>query len=91
MKMTNDHYAVLRDQIVNVLDGINKSQWTKDYDRICNEKGLSETRKLWDMYWACGGNKWKGIIFNGNTYGGDYNDKHITTALKKVYNELRAM
>ena len=92
MKMTTEHYVVLREQVLGSLkDGLQTFNWTDSYDKYCVDNGITETGKLWDIYWNCGGNDWKGLINDGNTYGGVYTDKHITTAMKKIYKELRTI
>ena len=93
MKFTNEHYQLLKEQIENGIDHIvtnNSLNSRGDFFKVWEENysKYTEQRKIWDVYWACGGNAWKNIAFNGNPYGGDYNDSHITTAIKKIYKEL---
>lgn len=93
MKVTNEHYTLIKDQLSNGIDKVIEQKKVTDRKDFFTQwethfKGNTETRKLWDLYWATGGNNWKEIAFNGNPYGGDYNDSHIGTALKKAYKEL---
>ena len=93
MKVTKEHYLLILDQFTAL---INK---TKESKKMTSEelfesfenhyKDYTEKRKLWDFYWASGGNNWKEIAF-GSPYGGEYNDNHLTTAIKKAYNEVKS-
>jgi hypothetical protein len=92
MKVTKEHYELLKTQIYDAVKKNNQNLSHKDFvtewDKMYSD--YTETRKLWDLYWQSGGNKWKKIAFDGNTYGGDYKDSHITTAIKKIYKEIGA-
>ena len=89
MKITKEHYSLIKEQIIKGIStkqNLAVNEFIKEWDKAYTD--YTETRKLWDLYWKSGANEWKAIAFNGNIYGGDYNDSHITTALKKIYKEL---
>jgi len=89
MKMTQEHYAVLKEQIFSAVatntKKLNNKEFVAEWDKIYSD--YTEGRKLWDLYWTSGGNKWKEDVFN-NCYDSTYNDSHLNTAIKKVYKEL---
>ena len=89
MKMTKEHYSVLKEQIFNAVStnelNLNNKEFAEKWDKIYTD--YTEGRKLWDLYWKSGGNDWKEVVFN-NCYDHTYTDKHLLTAIKKVYKEL---
>jgi hypothetical protein len=86
MKFTTEHYNILKNRVADL--GIDKLKQAKaEY----KEKGLSETRFLFDVFYASKTKIGDGIGLSSNCgIEGDYNDNHIETAMKKVISELTA-
>ena len=70
MKITNEHYALLKQQMkdgiahLSNLNRISAKQWLNDVEE--KYAGYTETRKLWGVYWGTGGNDWHYLAFNDN-------------------------
>lgn len=80
MKFQPEHYASLKNAIGAFLKSENLT--VNEVKNKFKEKGLSDTRCAWDIYWAC---KWA----NDNREINDaYNDSHIETAIKSALKEL---
>jgi len=89
MKVTKEHYDKIKSQFIECMTSITNGniplfieQWE------LKKQGLSETRKIWDLYWMSGGSKWTKQFFE-SCYDTGYNDEHLHTAFKKIYNELQ--
>ena len=68
MKVTNEHYAFIKQQMkdgIFQLSNNNKISPAEWFESIENSyKDYTNTRKLWDVYWGTGGNDWQFITFN---------------------------
>ena len=73
MKFTPEHYQTLKSCIKEVIQL-----------PILQKGEKSETRYLWDIFWASG---WS-HKFNEQYHEGDYLDSHIQTAVKNIVKEL---
>tara|TARA_R110000868_G_scaffold303201_1_gene563715 strand:+ start:43 stop:282 length:240 start_codon:yes stop_codon:yes gene_type:complete len=76
MKFSTTHFEGLKSEIEK--SGIDLIQTKKNYE----EKGLSETRYVWDIFWAVSFHKFP------NFREASYKDAHIETAIKKAINEI---
>lgn len=76
MKFTNDHFQSLKKSISG--SDVDLLESAKAY----KEKGYSETRFLWDIFWA---SKWS---YHNRDASAIYLDTHIQTAIKKAVAEL---
>ena len=86
MKFTNEHYSILKNRVADL--GIDK---LKTAQNEYKQKGLSETRFLFDVFYASKTKIGDGVGMSSNCgIEGDYNDNHIETAMKKVIKELTA-
>ena len=74
MKFTSEHLNSLKQAIE--ASNVDLKATAEHY----KEKGYSETRFLWDIFWA---SKW-----SENNRDVPYLDTHITTALRNAVNEL---
>lgn len=84
MKFTNEHYNILKNRVAVI--GIAKLKKAKTEYK---EKGLSDTRFLFDVFYASKTKIGDGIGLSSNCgIEGDYNDGHIETAMKKIIKEL---
>jgi hypothetical protein len=84
MKFTTEHYNILKNRVADL--GIDKLKKAKTEYK---EKGLSETRFLFDVFYASKTVIGDGIGLSSNCgIEGDYDDSHIKTAMKKVIKEL---
>lgn len=76
MKFSTEHYSDLKKAIANSCVDLKATK------EAYKEKGLSDTRFIWDIFWA---SRWS------QTDAGraaDYMDTHIQTATKTAINEL---
>lgn len=76
MKFSTTHFEALKSEIEK--SGIDLIETKKNYE----EKGLSETRYAWDIFWAVSFHKYPGFR------EASYKDTHIETATKKAIVEL---
>lgn len=76
MKFSTVHFEGLKSAIQT--SGIDLVQTKKNYQ----DKDLSETRYLWDIFWATGFHK------DPSFREANYKDSHIQTAIKKAIIEL---
>ena len=76
MKFSEQHFKMLKDSIASL--EIDYPETRKRY----NEKGLSEQRFYWDIFWASSFHK------NNDFREADYLDTHIETAIKRAVKEL---
>ena len=79
MRFSKEHFEELKEAVRS--KEIDVQATKQNY----KEKGLSETRLLWDLFWASGYN------MNPNFRESDYTDKNIETAMKKVVRDLTAI
>lgn len=82
MKFQSEHYETLKKCIGAAIQGTGKTiAELKEKSKELNE---SETRFLWNLFWA---SKWSQL--HREQYNeGDYMDSHIQTALKNVVKDL---
>jgi hypothetical protein len=76
MKFSNIHFESLKSSIAS--SDIDLTQTKKRYDVL----GYSETRFLWDIFWATSFHK------DPSFREANYKDLHIQTAIKKAILEL---
>lgn len=76
MKFSATHFEGLKSAIEK--SGIDLVQSKKNYE----ERELSETKYLWDIFWAVGFHK------DPSFREASYKDTHIQTAIKKAIVEL---
>ena len=76
MKFNNIHFESLKSSIAS--SDIDLKQTKKRYDDL----GYSETRFLWDIFWATSFHK------DPSFREANYKDLHIQTAIKKAILEL---
>ena len=81
MKFSNEHFESLKQTVKELNIDI------PVLNAECKAKGQSETRFLWDLFWASGWTKKE----HKHYYEGDYMDSHITTAMKQVVKDLSAV
>ena len=89
MKVTKEHYDVIKSQFIECMISItngNIPQFIEQWE--LKKQGLSETRKIWDLYWMSGGSKWTKQFFE-SCYDTGYNYAHLNTAFKKIFTELQ--
>jgi hypothetical protein len=79
MKMTKEHYDVLKKKVEALLPGIENQRTRISLDRKVKDPGK---RLLWDTFHAAN-------ILTAYTYQQfDYLDDHIETAMKSIFKEL---
>lgn len=78
MKFSTEHYTNLKNAVIEAVNDLH----TEISD--LREEGQSETRFVWDLFWAC---KWSK---SADYRQSNYLDSHIQTALKNIVKELEA-
>lgn len=82
MKIKPEDYEILKNAIKQVVDN------TPDPENVFDQN-MSETRFAWSLFWMTGLRIGDGQGCQGDVdLYGYMNDNHITTALKKIVNEL---
>lgn len=81
MKMSQAHYAVLKDRLAPIVKSGELNLHIARIKQSGKYKDLA-TRVLWDAFHAC-------RMYDKYTYQEfDYNDKHVETAMRKAFSEL---
>ena len=81
MKFNTEHFNSLKTAIKET--GININEMSDKY----KAEGKSDTRFLWDLFWASNWTKKE----HRHYYEGDYMDSHIQTAMKAAVKDLTAI
>lgn len=81
MKFSNEHYSSLKNCVNNFLSE-KQSTLTDIKKDLYADK--SETRFLWDIFWASAWNR----KHSQQYYDGNYADAHIQTAMKNIVAEI---
>jgi len=87
MKMKQEHYDALKEQISLFLDKVKQEHGRSFIDLHMDyiEQGLSEKRFRWDLWYVSSNNRPPDFIDELYEY---INDTHIETALKRIVKEL---
>ena len=79
MKMQPSHYQALSAMLNSVINELDKP--VLEFAKAYRDAGLSDTRFVWDLYWAIPSTERKGWHDDNGIY--DYlHDDHIGTAIK---------
>jgi hypothetical protein len=79
MKFTQEHYDDLKKAVIAAIEKTGKSLAEIEAEYAAEK--LTFTRFIWDLYWASHWNK--------TDDAENYYDKHIETAMKRIYNDLK--